>query len=163
MTVSVHLRERLSKTGGHMTKCAAPTHSMGDVFRADAKATDDYAVTGGWEGVDGTPPHCARWFSLRIDRLHAPAFFVKTNRQQTIAARELLAIALCVRLFVSGQLCAHRYHGLSGQLFCRIQAHDDKVCTVSGFTTTSNRLGRERRYVGFAMAQARLQKKRQTQ
>ena len=60
----------------------------------------DFAVLGGWECVDGTPPARARWFSLRLDRSSAPELFTKDTAQKTVATWELLATLLCIELFV---------------------------------------------------------------
>jgi hypothetical protein len=71
-----------------------------DWFRADAKATDTQAWIGGWELPGGTEvTKEARWFALEIDRQSFPWAFSKGSPKRTIAALELLATLMCIKLF----------------------------------------------------------------
>ena len=72
---------------------------LGTAFRADAKAEGDTVVVGGWECRGGCPTHKARWFSVRLDRRNAPWAFARGEPFRVIAALELFASLLCIRLF----------------------------------------------------------------
>ena len=81
---------------------------MGELFRTDASAHDDYAVLGGWECRDGTPPHLARWFSMKITAAHLPEFFSKGSAKKVVAGWELLATMVAARLFIPEGLSVGR-------------------------------------------------------
>ena len=67
-------------------------------FFADAKAESDRAWIGGFlEISDGKP---GPWFSLEVDRAWAPWAFAKGDPKKVIAALELLATLVGIRLWV---------------------------------------------------------------
>ena len=73
--------------------------SLGEAFRADAKAEGQTIVIGGWETLGGCRPHDARWFSVRLDRKSASWAYARGDPFRTIAALELYGTLLCVMLF----------------------------------------------------------------
>ena len=75
-----------------------------DWFRADAKATDTQAFIGGWELTDGSDcTKGSRWFSLEIKKEHFGWAFSKGSPKKAIAALELLATLMCIKLFTSSK------------------------------------------------------------
>ena len=93
-----HLRKRLVRMGRALP-CRPLGSDIGEVFRADARAEEHYAVIGGWECAGGKGPREARWFSARLSKDELPEFFERGSAQRTIAAWELLATMVSVRLF----------------------------------------------------------------
>ena len=73
--------------------------SLGEAFRADAKAEGQTVVVGGWECLNGVPPSRARWFSVHLDRKCAPWAFARGDPFRSIGAFELFATFLCVMAF----------------------------------------------------------------
>ena len=73
----------------------------GERFRADAKAEGDDVVVGGWalSPASSDTMHAA-WFSETLTKLNAPWAFSKGEAFKTIAAQELFAPLLCLRLLV---------------------------------------------------------------
>ena len=88
---------------GHQRLMTAPRPPKGaavDWFRADAKATDSQAFIGGWElPHSGLDTHSARWFALEIKKDDFGWAFAKGSPKRAIAALELLATLLCIKLF----------------------------------------------------------------
>lgn len=74
--------------------------TLGEVFRADAKAEGDRAFVGGWLCQGGMPPGEAPWFALEVTREWAPWAFARGNPGRSIAALELLATLLSVKLLL---------------------------------------------------------------
>ena len=70
-----------------------------ELFRADAKATEQGAWIGGWEYKGGLPSNQARWFAYEVDRNVFPWLFSKKDPKRVIAGLELLATILCIILF----------------------------------------------------------------
>eukprot|EP00969_Alexandrium_andersonii_P185375 8190266-Alexandrium_andersonii.AAC.1 len=77
-----YLKDR-HMTGRRLESCREPEAVLGEVFKGDARATETFAVLGGWECRAGTPPERARWFSVRIERPQAPTLFPKDTAQKT--------------------------------------------------------------------------------
>merc|ERR1712102_11877 len=73
--------------------------SLGEAFRADAKAEWQTVVVGGWECLGGSRPGGSRWFSVTLDRKTAPWAFSKGEPFKVVAALELYATLLCVMVF----------------------------------------------------------------
>ena len=81
--------------------CEAPRTNVGELFRTDASAHEDYAILGGWECARGTRPGDARWFSIRVTAKELPAFFIKGgSAKRVVAGWELLATMVAIQLFV---------------------------------------------------------------
>ena len=80
--------------------CRPVQEHRGELFRVDAKATEDFAVLGGWELCSPTRRGKPGWFSLRLDRASAPWIFVKESPQRVVASLELLAVLVSVVLFL---------------------------------------------------------------
>ena len=111
----MHLLTRLRGGMVRMT-CEAPRSNLGELFRTDASAHDDYAILGGWECRNGTMPKDARWFSIRLTAADLPAFFIKGgSAKRVVAGWELLATMVAIRCFVP-------------------DGHSLGRCTVSGAT-----------------------------
>jgi len=81
---------------------------VGEAFRADAKAEGTEVVVGGWECLAGTPPARARWFSVNLCRRTAAWAFSRGEPFRCIAALELYATLLCVKLFGDRWGCSDR-------------------------------------------------------
>ena len=88
--------------------------SIGLAFRADAKAEGQTVCVGGWECLGDTPPHRARWFSLRLTRTSAPWAFSRGEPFRVIAALELFATLLCIVVFGGSWEGSRGGVGLSG-------------------------------------------------
>ena len=73
--------------------------SLGEAFRADAKAEGNEVVIGGWECLGGRRPHEARWFSISLSRASAPWAFARGEPYRTIAALELYGTLVCILAF----------------------------------------------------------------
>ena len=71
-----------------------------ELFRADARATDEVASVGGWECAGGKTPGEARWFAVELNVDNALWVFESKTPQRKIAALELFATLLCVMLFL---------------------------------------------------------------
>jgi hypothetical protein len=69
-------------------------HSLGTAFHADAKAEGQEVVVGGWECLGETPPSCARWFSLKLDRRTAPWAYARGEPFRSVVELELFATLL---------------------------------------------------------------------
>ena len=73
--------------------------SLGEAFRADAKAEGMTVVVGGGESLGGRRPAEARWFSVELTTKSAPWAFSRGEPYRTIAALELYATLLSIVLF----------------------------------------------------------------
>ena len=93
-----YLLDRLE--AGHLTTPCPPLDTdIGEIFRADARAEDDFAVLGGYETAGGIEKGKARWYSLTVRREDAPEFFLRGTAQRVVAAWELAATLFSVHLF----------------------------------------------------------------
>ena len=88
--------------GGRVCEVRLHSVSLGEAFRADAKAEGSLVRVGGWECRGGTQPGQARWFAVELTRKSAPWAFSRGEPFRTIAALELFATLLCVVLFSPG-------------------------------------------------------------
>eukprot|EP00974_Lingulodinium_polyedra_P020409 1974757-Lingulodinium_polyedra.AAC.1 len=75
--------------------CVPPACDLGEIFRGDARAEQDFAVLGGWCSAGGASTKDARWFSIRITEDMLPELFHKGSAQRTVAAWELLTSLFC--------------------------------------------------------------------
>ena len=78
---------------------AYPRRDCPELFRADAKASEDLVAVGGWLCRDGTPPASAQWFAVELNKKNAPWIFHKGEPFRLIASLELLATLLCLLVF----------------------------------------------------------------
>ena len=92
------IRDSLGGDGRYI-EMPLETVSLGEAFRADAKAEGQTVVVGGWECLGGGRPGGARWFSVILDRKSAPWAFAKGEPFKVVAALELYATLLCVMAF----------------------------------------------------------------
>ena len=88
------------RSGRRTCSGRAPSASLGEIFRTDAKGEADYVVIGGWESRGNTKPSEARWFSLRIPAEDAQWLFERGHGSRTIASSELLGTLVALHLFV---------------------------------------------------------------
>ena len=93
-----HLKNRLVD-GARVVKCLPVSESRGEVFRTDASATDEEAVPGGWESINGKLPTEARWFSIKITKEKFPDLLKGGDPKRVVAAMELLATLVAMDLF----------------------------------------------------------------
>ena len=75
-----------------------PSDNHGLSFFTDAKAEDGRAWVGGF--LEIVPGCQGPWFSLEVDRSWAPWAFSKSSPNKVIAALELLATLIAVKLWV---------------------------------------------------------------
>ena len=78
---------------------AYPRRDCQELFRADAKASDDLVAVGGWLCRGGTSPASSKWFAVELTRTNAPWIFHKGEPFRLIASLELLATLLCILVF----------------------------------------------------------------
>ena len=78
--------------------CVPAVKDLGEIFRGDARAEQDYAVLGGWYSGGTGDTTKARWFSLKVTADMLPEFSHKGSAQRTVAAWELLTTLFCVGL-----------------------------------------------------------------
>ena len=78
---------------------AYPRRDCPELFRADAKASEDLVAVGGWLCKDSTPPASAQWFAVELNKKNAPWIFHKGEPFRLIASLELLATLLCLLVF----------------------------------------------------------------
>ena len=71
-----------------------------EVFRADAKAQGEEVVLGGWLSLNGLPTEEAPWYSVTLSRRTAPWAYARGEPFRAIAALELMASLLCLKLLV---------------------------------------------------------------
>ena len=90
--------------GDPMVKVRAVERQAIEAFRIDAKAEGEKVVIGGWESLGSSDTSEARWFSIELDRRSAPWAFVKGEPFRAIAALELTAVLVAVKLFCVGEL-----------------------------------------------------------
>jgi len=84
----------------HMLPAGIRRTSGGEIFRADAKATEGSCSVGGWYCAEGRTPGDAPWFALELTPANAGWAFAQKSPQRQIAALELFATLLCVMLFL---------------------------------------------------------------
>ena len=70
-----------------------------ELFRIDAKAEGEKVVIGGWESLGGNSTEGSRWFSMTLDRRSAAWAYTKGEPFRSIAALELVAVLVAVKLF----------------------------------------------------------------
>ena len=99
-----------------------PPSVAGEVFRIDAAADQEGIVVGGWEVFGGRRPKEARWFSVKADRKSCPWLYLKGEPFRSIAAAELLAVTVAVKVFGEGA----EWKGGEGRF------------SISGFTDNSS-------------------------
>ena len=80
----------------HMLPTAVARTQVGELFRADARATDTACCVGGWDCSGGKTTKEARWFSVRILERDAPWVYGLASPMRRIAALELFATLLCL-------------------------------------------------------------------
>ena len=85
--------------GDPMVQVRAVGKQALEAFRIDAKAEGEKVVIGGWESLGSSDTSKARWFSMELDRRSAPWAFAKGEPFRTIAALELTAVLVAVKLF----------------------------------------------------------------
>ena len=85
--------------GDPMVKVKEIERRAVEAFRIDAKAEGEKVVIGGWESMGASQTHGSRWFSMSLDRKSAPWAFVKGEPFRSIAALELTAVLVAVKLF----------------------------------------------------------------
>ena len=88
--------------GDPMVQVRAVERQVVEAFRIDAKAEGEKVVIGGWESLGSSDTSRARWFSIELDRRSAPWAFVKGEPFRAIAALELTAVLVAVKLFCVG-------------------------------------------------------------
>jgi hypothetical protein len=71
-----------------------------EAFRTDARADDESAEIGGWDCSEGKGTKEAAWFHLYLDRENAPWVFDKTSPKRIIAALELFASLVALKVLV---------------------------------------------------------------
>lgn len=77
-----------------MVSAKRPLKSAGELFRTDAKCTDDKVVLAGWEIQTG------RWFKLHLTALDAPFLFKEGKGSQWAStSSELLATPVALVVF----------------------------------------------------------------
>ena len=86
-------------SGRRTVDCRSSPVDLGELFRTDAKGEAGRLVIGGWKSLGGTPACAAEWFSLAISEAEAPWLFRDGDASRTIAAGELLATLVALRLF----------------------------------------------------------------
>ena len=92
------------KEGGRMEAVKRPVFQDGSTLRiwTDAKATEHAAWIGGWLEESSDSKAC-RWFSFKVTESFAPwLFFRGKNPKRVIAALELLATLVALRLWLKG-------------------------------------------------------------
>ena len=77
---------------GGMTTCAEGEVDLGEVFRLDAKASNDAVAIGGWRCKGSTRTKDASWFAISLNQRNAPWAFSKGESFRTIASLELLGV-----------------------------------------------------------------------
>jgi len=100
--ISFILKWLSSKLASDLRLQSAPriTQSSIELFRTDARATEEGAWIGGWETVHGTDTSKCRWFALQVQESWAPWIFCRQrNPKRVIAALELLATLVAVMVF----------------------------------------------------------------
>ena len=85
--------------GDPMVKVKVVEKQAIEAFRIDAKAEGEKVVIGGWESLGRSSTKESRWFSMSLDRRSAPWAFVKGEPFRAIAALELTAVLVAVKLF----------------------------------------------------------------
>ena len=86
--------------GCRATPCDRTELDCGEIFRTDAKCTDDKVVVGGWRMLRGQPTTECPWFSLELDQQQVPWLF-KPGQGSAWAstAAELLAALIALMIF----------------------------------------------------------------
>ena len=107
------LADQLGQGRRHIT-CSRPHVDLGELFRTDAKGERGRLVIGGWKCQGGAPPGASPWFSLAITEADAPWAFRDGEASRTIAAGELLATLVAVRLFAPADGSGRASYTLSG-------------------------------------------------
>ena len=92
------LLRRLERCSMH--QISVRLRSAPEVFRADAKAEGEEVVLGGWLCFQGLPPAEAPWYSVELSRRTAPWAYARGEPFRAIAALELLASLLCLKLLL---------------------------------------------------------------
>ena len=101
-------------SGRRHVDCSRSPQELGEAFRTDAKGGLGTLVIGGWKCLGGVPPSDAQWFSLTITEGDAPWLFKGGDSSRVIAAGELLATLVAVRLFLPNQCPGKAWFRLTG-------------------------------------------------
>jgi hypothetical protein len=80
----------------HMMPVRIRRASSGELFRADARATESEVQIGGWLCADGRATQEAPFFSVILTAENAPWAFRDKSPQRRIAALELLGTLICL-------------------------------------------------------------------
>lgn len=62
---------------------AAPRRDQRELFRADAKASEDMVAVGGWERSEGKSPGQSRWSAVELNDRNAPWIFHRGEREMS--------------------------------------------------------------------------------
>ena len=107
------LGERLKEASTVL--CQVEVDAEGEIFRGDARASEEDAEIGAWECRGGVAPEHARWFSMKITKEHFPWVFHKNDPKRVIAALELLTTLIAVMVFIpEGERQQHALVRISG-------------------------------------------------
>ena len=100
---SCEFMHRKLSLGCRATPCDRTELDFGEIFRTDAKCTDDKVVVGGWRMLRGQPTTECPWFSLELDQHQVPWLF-KPGQGSAWAstAAELLAALIALMIFDLG-------------------------------------------------------------
>ena len=83
-----------------MSRCAAKTRDLGELFRLDAKAEGEEVAIGGWRCRGTRKTSEAVWFAVRLNRRNAPWAFARGEAFRTIASLELLGVLVSVMVLM---------------------------------------------------------------
>lgn len=93
------ISDKVNGEGRTMRAPDVPLASSIDWFRSDAKATDTQAWVGGWELPISGKSTDARWFAFEVTKEHYGWAFAKGSPKKAIAALEMLASLVSLKLF----------------------------------------------------------------
>ncbi|MDE0916488.1 MAG: hypothetical protein OSB57_15045 [Planctomycetota bacterium] len=85
---------------GGMVQCSNEEADLGEVFRLDAKASNEMVAIGGWRCKGHARTVEAEWFAVELTRKNAPWAFQKGESFRTIASLELLGALVGLMVLV---------------------------------------------------------------